>query len=256
MSRTHSAGRMTTTLATVSLALLAAACAGPSGQALPSAASIPITSVSPAGSSSPATVSTPAAPAMNGEVRAPASSSAESGVRLTLVPGENEARFRAREQLAGRSLPNDAVGSTRNVSGTIVFGPNGAILSEQSKVLVDLRTLKSDQGRRDNFIKNNTLQTSQFPTAEFVPREARELASPLPATGEGTFQLIGNLTVHGATRPATWDVSTRFAGQEVAGSAVTTVRLEDFGMSRPTVGPVLSIEETLRLELDFRAAQG
>jgi polyisoprenoid-binding protein YceI len=171
------------------------------------------------------------------------------------VSGENEARFRAREQLVGRTLPNDAVGSTREISGTIVLGPNGAILGEDSKVLVDLRTLKSSEGRRDNFIKNNTLQTGRFPTAEFVPQEARGLANPLPATGESTFQLVGSLTVHGATRPATWDVTARFTGQDVAGSATTTIRLEDFGMSRPTVGPVLSIEETLRLELDFRAAQ-
>jgi polyisoprenoid-binding protein YceI len=247
---------MTTTLATIGLALLAAACAGPSGQAVPPAAPIPLTTVSPVGSTSPPTVSTPDAPAIDGAIQAPARSPAESSVRLKLVPGENEARFRAREQLAGRSLPNDAVGNTRDVSGTIVLGPNGAIRSEQSKVLVDLRTLKSDQGRRDNFIKNNTLQTSQFPTAEFVPMETRELASPLPSTGERTFQLVGNLTVHGTTRPARWDVSAHFADQQVAGSAVTTVRLEDFGMSRPTVGPVLSIEETLRLELDFRAALG
>lgn len=255
MSTTFSIGRMMTPLAAATVALVAAACAGPSGPSMPPVAAAPTTVLVAEAPKSAAPATTPGS-APNGPASAPASLPGEGSVRLTLVTGENEARFRAREQLAGRSLPNDAVGSTRDVSGTIALGPDGVILGDESKVVVDLRTLKSDEGRRDNFIRRNTLQTHRFPTAEFVPSEARGLSSPLPESGETTFQLVGNLTVHGATRPAMWDVIARFTGQEVAGTAATTVRLEDFGMTRPTVGPVLSIEETLRLEIEFRALQG
>jgi polyisoprenoid-binding protein YceI len=147
------------------------------------------------------------------------------------------------------------VGSTRQVSGTIVLDPSGAVLGDQSKVVVDLRTLKSDEGRRDNFIQRNTLETGRFPTADFVLKEVRGLPSPLPSSGETTFQLVGDLTIHGVTRPATWAATARFAGQEITGTATTSVRLEDFDMARPRVPLVLGIEETLSLELSFRAAE-
>jgi len=38
-----------------------------------------------------------------------------------LVPENSEARFRVREQLAGASLPNDAIGRTKDFTGTLVI---------------------------------------------------------------------------------------------------------------------------------------
>jgi polyisoprenoid-binding protein YceI len=172
-------------------------------------------------------------------------------LRFSIVPEATEARFRVREQLAGMQLPNDAVGTTRAVQGTIVFGPSGEIVREQSKVIVDLNSLRTDQPMRDAFIKQNTLQTQRYPTAEFVPHTAQGLPWPLPASGEAAFQLIGELTIHGVTRTVTWDVRARFTGQEVRGIATTSVTFGDFGMTQPRVARVLSIEDNIRLELEF-----
>jgi polyisoprenoid-binding protein YceI len=136
-----------------------------------------------------------------------------------------------------------------------VFAPDGSIVADQSKISVDLSKLQSDESRRDNFIKGTTLQTSRFPMATFVPREAQGLPSPLPTTGQATFQLIGDLTVHGVTRPVTWQVTAQFGDASVSGAASTTVNISDFGMSPPKAGPVLSIEDGLTLELAFTAAR-
>ncbi len=195
----------------------------------------------------PASVPTTSAPAST-----PATSSATSGtIRLAIAEG-TEARYRVREQLANRNLPGEAVGTTTAVTGAIVVRPNGAIVSDQSKIVVDLQTLRSDESRRDNFIKQNTLQTNQFPTAEFVATEARGLPSTLPASGEATFQLVGDMTVHGVTRPVTWDVTARLAGNDLSGTATTSFKFGDFGMTTPRVAVVLSVEDNIRLEVDFR----
>lgn len=225
------------------------------------ACGVPAESDSPRGSSQPTATQppaetakvTPASPSPT-PVSLPAQR-VTSGERLVLVPGRSEARYRAREQLAGRSLPSEAVGSTKELAGTIIIGADGAPVPEQSEVTVDLRSLRSNESRRDNFIQRNTLETQSYPSARFVARETRGLPVPLPAAGEATFQLLGDLTVHGMTRPTTWYVSARFDGGTVTGTAKTTVRLEDFGMARPRVGPVLSIDETLTLELDFHATR-
>lgn len=201
-----------------------------------------------------APASSPSAPA-GGETAAGAAAVPAGGARLTIAADSSEARYRAREQLAGRNLPSEAIGSTKAVTGTILLGPNGTIVRDGSKITIDLRTLKSDESRRDNFIQRSTLETTKYPQAEFVPTEARGLPNPLPTSGEATFDLTGDLTVHGTTRPSIWKVTARFSPAEIAGTATTTVKLEDFGMTPPRVGPVLSIEETLGLEIDFRAAR-
>jgi polyisoprenoid-binding protein YceI len=244
------------------LASLTAACAVPGPQvAVTPAATAPTAADSP--QATPAAAASPTAPpatttAAPSAVASPTSAAAappttSAATKLTIAPDGAEMRYRVREQLTGRPLPGDAVGSTRAVTGSVLLDPSGAIVPEQSKITVDLQTLRSDESRRDNFIQRNTLETSQFPTAELVLREAQGLPTPLPTSGEAVFQLVGDLTVHGVTRPVTWDVTARFGEQEINGTATTEVKMTDFDMTPPRVGPVLSIEDSTKLDLDFKA---
>jgi polyisoprenoid-binding protein YceI len=162
-------------------------------------------------------------------------------------------RYRARETFANQPGLVEAVGSTKQVNGAVVITNDGAIVPDQSKIIVDLSTLASDRGQRDNFIKQNTLQTAQYPNAELVLREATDLLKPLPTTGADSFQLLGDLTVRGVTRPVQWDVQADFSPEAVTGTATTLVRITDFGMQTPRAGQVLSVEDEIRLELDFTA---
>ena len=192
-------------------------------------------------------------PANEAQVDTPAPVEAEKGGALfTVTPESSEARYRVQEQLAQRDLPNDAVGATNNVSGSIVVDRNGAVVPEQSRVVVDMASLESDSTRRDNYVRNNTLETQEYPTAEFVVREAPGLPNPLPTSGEARFQVVGDLTVHGVTRPATWDVMAQFDEEGATVNAITSVAITDFEMTPPQVGPVLSIEDEAGLELDLR----
>ncbi len=129
---------------------------------------------------------------------------------------------------------------------------NGAVVPEQSRVVVDMASLESDSTRRDNYVRNNTLETQEYPTAEFVVREAPGLPNPLPTSGEARFQVVGDLTVHGVTRPATWDVMAQFDEEGATVNAITSAAITDFEMTPPQVGPVLSIEDEAGLELDLR----
>jgi polyisoprenoid-binding protein YceI len=174
-------------------------------------------------------------------------------IRFVFEPGASEMRYRARETFANQPAPVEAVGSTRQVSGAVVITNDGAIVPDESRITVDLSTLTSDRSNRDNFIKQNTLQTAQYPNAELVLREVTELARPLPATGADSFQLLGDLTVHGVTRPVTWDVEANFAPDGVTGTARTMVKITDFGMQTPRTATIISVEDDIRLELDFQA---
>jgi polyisoprenoid-binding protein YceI len=244
--------------------LLVAGCSQPAAPppAAPAPAATSQPTATPAATSqpTPAPVATsqptaaPVAAAKPTAAAPPQTSTDASVVRLTLATEGTEARFRAREQLARRNLPSEAVGSTRDVAGTIGVGPNG-IVAEGSTISVRLDSLATDDRQRDRFIKDNTLQIRRFPTAEFVPRAAQGLSWPLPTSGDGTFQLQGDLTVHGVTAPSTWDVTAKFSPNEISGTGRTNVTLDQFGMQKPSVMTVLSIDDTIVLEIDFRAVR-
>ncbi len=73
----------------------------------------------------------------------------------------------------------------------------------------------------------------------------------LPASGDVAFKLIGNLTIRDVTKPATWDVSGKVSGNTATGTATTTFTFEDFNLTQPHVARVLSIVDSIRLELDL-----
>lgn len=202
------------------------------------------------------------APVVIAPTRAPTNSSApelapavtsqdSSTITLVIVPDKSKAGYRVREQLAGVSLPSDAVGTTSAVSGQIVGKTDGTIDASKSKFVVDLRTLKSDQSVRDGFIQRTPLQTSQYPNATFVPTSATGLPS-YPPSGPASFSLTGNLTIKDVTKPVTWDVTCQPASAtEGTCHATTTFTFEDFNLQQPQVARVLSIVDKITLELDL-----
>lgn len=172
-------------------------------------------------------------------------------LRWTLVASDSEARYLVREQLAGFDFPNDAVGRTSTLTGSLVLDASGRVVREGSRFEVDLTTLATDNGMRDNYVRRNTLRTAEHPAAVFVPTALVGIGFPLPE-GEVTFRIRGDLTVVGETRPVEWTVTARVQGGGVQGTARTTFPFELFGIPKPRVARVLSVADDIRLELDFR----
>ena len=185
----------------------------------------------------------------SGQAKAPAKAEV---VRYVVAPTGNEARYRVREQLAGFDLPKDAVGATKAVTGQIMVGVDGKVVKDSSKFVVKLSELKSDQTRRDNFLRRSTLETTTFPDAELVPVALEGLLLPIQPGSSQTFSIRGDLTVRGVTRPTTWQVTARAEGSDVVGTAATAFTFKDFGLEQPRVPVVLSVADTIRLEYDFR----
>jgi polyisoprenoid-binding protein YceI len=198
--------------------------------------------------------------AVVGAARASASSHAATSLlatklksgRYVVAPEGNEARYFAREQLAGVSFPNDAIGVTRGVSGAIVIDEAGKLVPAESKIVVDVTQLKSDRDRRDGYVQRRTLETEKYPNVTLVPKEVTGLSAPLPDSGRATFQLLGDLTIKGVTRPTNWQVNARLRGDTVSGTASTSFTFADFQMEKPSVPIVLGVQDTLHLQYDFR----
>jgi polyisoprenoid-binding protein YceI len=221
------------------VAVLVAACGGAAAPA--SATTAPTTAA--------ATPSTPA----------PSATTSATATTVTTgawaVSSTSKATVRVREQLVGVNLPSDAVLAATGATGTFALNDDGTF-SPDSKISFDVTTLASDQRDRDNFVKMDTLQTRQFPTATFVPIKTSGLVLPLPASGDFTFKLTGQITIHGKTKEVTFDVAAHRSGSELTATttASPTWKFADFGMTPPSVPfRVVSVVDEIRLVVDLVA---
>lgn len=177
-----------------------------------------------------------------------ASASTAQGQTWVIVPGE--ARYIVQEQLVNIDLPVLAIGRTNQVSGSVVLLPDGSIDAGASKFVVNMASLQTDRSQRDNFVRNNVLQTGQFPEATFVPTSINGLSLPLPGSGDLSFQLTGDLTIRNVTKSVTWDVKGTIDGGKASGVASTVFQFADFSLTQPRVPIVLSIEDKITLEIE------
>lgn len=207
-------------------------------------------------SASPSAVpSATATPSPTGAAGATTTAAATGGLTFTVAPG-SKAVVRVNEQLADRPLPSDAVLTSNKVTGEFTLLPDGTF-APGSKVVVDLTGLASDNSLRDNTVRRNVLETQRFPEASFVPAKATGLPLPLPATADLTFRITGQLTIHGVTKDATFDVTgKRSEGDlQTVASVTPAMTFATFGMSQPRVFTVISIKDEIRLEVDLVAKQ-
>jgi polyisoprenoid-binding protein YceI len=201
----------------------------------------------------PAPTTTPTTAAATSTPSATAASTAAASAKTWTVGAASKAVVSVREQLVGVSLPNDAVLTATGGTGTFTLSADGTFSSD-SKITFDLTTLSSDSRDRDNFITNDTLQTRQFPTATLVPTKATGLT--LPASGEFSFKLTGNLTIKGKTKEVTFDVVATRTGGDLKATATLnpSVKFGDFGMTPPTSSfRVVSIVDEIRLVVELAA---
>lgn len=221
-------------------AVLLGACGG--------SASVATASAAPTAAATQATSNPTASPAVTVTSAGPTASA-------WTIASTSKAVVSVREQLVGLNLPSDAVLTATGGTGTFALKADGTF-SADSKISFDLTTLSSDSRDRDNFVKQNTLNTRQFPKAEFVPTRASGLTLPLAPTGTVTFALTGELAIHGKTREVTFNVVAKRNGGDLSATATLapTVKFGDFGMSAPSVPfRVVSVADEIRIVVELVA---
>ena len=128
---------------------------------------------------------------------------------------------------------------------------NEADITKSSvSVTIDTTTADTGMSMRDNDIKGpNYFDVAKFPTASF--------ASTSVSGSSGHLTVVGNLTLHGITRPVTLDVEgpagpvNGMDKKPHAGySATATLKRKDFGVGATTPDNMVSDEIVLTIDLD------
>jgi polyisoprenoid-binding protein YceI len=154
--------------------------------------------------------------------------------------------YRVQEELAGIGAKT-AFGRTPDVSGTLTI--DGTTATEVD-IEADLTTLQSDDGRRDGQLANQSIETSQFPTATFTLTEPIDFGDV--ADGETvSVEAKGELTLHGVTREVTVPLDAKLEGDTIIVTGSIDILFADYDIEKPSSAAVLSVEDQGVMELQL-----
>lgn len=177
---------------------------------------------------------------------------ASAPVIFEIQQDRSQARFIINEVLRG--TPTRVVGATDQVAGQIAVDPANPAVAQVGTILVNARTLATDNDFRNRAIKNQILSTNTFEFVTFEPTQVTGLPASVTVGQALTFQVVGNLTVRDVTKEVTFDVTaTPVSETEISGLASLTIPYRDLGLSIPDVPSVDTVEDTVLLELEFVA---
>ena len=214
-------------------------------------------------SSAPSTDTEATAPTLAPVASSPAGSSTAPSTDGSIagewtVGAGSVAGYRVREQLANLPAESDAVGRTEDVSGSITVANDGGAASLMAGTLtVDTTTIQSDESRRDNRLRNEGLQTDQYPTATFKVTQPVAVPAAALAGTASDISLVGDLTLHGVTRSVQIPAQAQLTDGKMQVAGTLTFPLSDFGITPPNVGGfILSISDqgTLEFLVSFEQA--
>ncbi|MGB3545114.1 YceI family protein [Rubrivirga sp.] len=144
-------------------------------------------------------------------------------------------------------------GTFQDVAGTVTVGDG--IGSLQATATIDASTISTDNDDRDDHLRSpDFFDVAQYPEITFQSTELR-------AGADGDYVLVGDLTMHGVTRPVELDVEyvgTATSPQgvdKVAFTAEGEINRTDWGLTWNAAleaGGVV-VSEEVELELDVQA---
>jgi polyisoprenoid-binding protein YceI len=192
-----------------------------------------------------------------------ASTSTESDiVFLSIVGSESQACYLATEIFLENNmmgLPagfNGAVGISQTISGDVALDRSNVANSQIGDITINISEFKSDNARRDGFIRQNFLQSNKYPFATLTNATVSGL--PTAAYEEGTtlaFQIKGTLNVHDTDRDTTFNATGTFKEGTLVIQAITDLKMSDFNIQTPNIGGLLKVDDAIRLVINIVARE-
>lgn len=219
----------------------------------------PTATAAPAAQSEPAATPTESAPTSSDSASTPeaAAESAASGAGrevFQIDPAQSEARFIVHEVLFGS--PNEVIGSTTEVSGTIEVDLDDPTKTQMGPVQINARSLATDNRFRNRSVNRLILQSNrdEYQYITFTPTAIEGLPTEANVGEPLALQVTGDLKIRDVVQPVTFAVTvTAESPTQLTGIGQTTVQRADFDLTIPSVQGVADVTEDVTLQLEFVA---
>lgn len=169
-----------------------------------------------------------------------------------IIPAESEVTFTLNETLRG--LPTIVVGSSQQIAGQIAVDFANPAASQIGPILINARTLLTDNEFRNNALHNFILDTEVYEFITFTPGQISGLPSEFVPDKTVSAQIKGDLTIRQVTQPVTFIATIVSNGRsQLTGSATAQILRTDFALQIPNAPGVANVSEEVMLTIDFVA---
>ncbi len=145
-------------------------------------------------------------------------------------------------------------GELHDITGTVSYDP-GNPDATVADVSIGVASISTNQDQRDTHLKSaDFFDAEQFPTITFRSTKVKSL-------GDGEFEITGDITMHGVTKPLTLkaevspEVKSPMGGYKIGVSATGVINREDFGMvynqALETGGVLVGKEISLQIDAEL-----
>ena len=171
---------------------------------------------------------------------------------FTITQDSSEVRFSLNEILRGN--PVTVVGLTNQVAGEIAIDFDDPGSAQVGTILVNARTLATDNDFRNRAMNNEILDTGEFEFISFTPTSISGFPDNAQFGETLTFQITGELTIRDITNEVSFAVSiTAESETRLSGKASAVILRADYALTIPDVPSVADVDEAVVLEIDFVA---
>jgi polyisoprenoid-binding protein YceI len=156
------------------------------------------------------------------------------------VTQESEFGYRVEEVLFG--VNTTAAGRSNQITGSMTI--DGTTVTEAS-FTVDVGSITSDESRRDNQFEGRIMEVYRYREATFTLTAPIDFRA-VPQAGEQiTASATGDLTLHGVTRPVTFDVTAEAGGDRIGVLGNIPVRFADYDIANPSMSGITTEDNGL-----------
>jgi polyisoprenoid-binding protein YceI len=199
------------------------------------------------------------------EETSPTSASQPGARTFRLVPEASQASYTVDEEFFSGAVSQlgkqlglfTPVGVTNAMEGYITLAPTetGTPVLVGGQFTVTIRSLTSDDRRRDERIRESFLESDKYPLATFTPTAINGFPASYEAGQSATFTLAGDLTIRETTRPVNFDVTASLTGDVLTAQATTTILMTDFGFNPPEIAGFMKVENDVLITIDLTAKE-
>ena len=171
-----------------------------------------------------------------------------------IVSEESEARYEIDEILRGE--PFRVVGRTDQVAGDIILDFADASASQVGVIRINVRTLMTDEERRDRATRSRILQSAEdaYEFVDFTPTALEGLPDTVSVGDTATFTIVGDLKIREISAEARFEATVNVVAEDrLEGTAEAIVLRSTYDLIIPNVPFVADVSDEVLLGIEFVA---
>ena len=168
--------------------------------------------------------------------------------RWTITDG-SQVGYRVEERIGITDVT--AVGRTADVTGSFTV-TDGVLTS--GEFVVELGTVASDRGQRDDQFRGRIMEVDTWPTAEFVLTEPAPLPQQTDTASARPFEVQGSLSLRGSTKQVTVPLLAEIVDDRLRLVGEYEIVFSEWGIPNPSLpAAFIFTASSGLLEFDLRA---